>query len=76
MELQDLNTDNKTKCLILGCGPSLNEIAEEDVAKLAKDHLIITIKQSYLEFGEYSDIQCFNCNNIVEYERKKAAQTQ
>jgi hypothetical protein len=69
----DIKKNNtKTKCLILGCGPSLNEITKEKVKELSKDHVIATIKQSYLEFGDYSDFQFFNCNNICHYERSKA----
>jgi hypothetical protein len=69
---EDLNPEKKEKCLILGCGPSLNEITESDIKNLSKDHIIATIKQSYLKFGDYSDFQFFNCNNLVKYERKKA----
>ena len=69
----DIKKNNtKTKCLILGCGPSLNKITKEKVKELSKDHVIATIKQSYLEFGDHSDFQFFNCNNITKYERNKA----
>lgn len=64
--------NKKINCLILGCGPSLCNINEEYIKKLSEDYLIITIKQAYLKFGEYSDFQFFNCNNISFYERKKA----
>jgi hypothetical protein len=77
MSLLDQFTDykknnTKTKCLILSCGPSLNGITKEKVKELSKDHVIVTIKQSYIEFGDYSDFQFFNCNNIIKYERNKA----
>jgi len=71
-DFKKLNPEGKSKCLILGCGPSLSKINEDQIKKLSKDHLIVTIKQSYLRFGEYSDLQFFNCNNIIKYERKKA----
>lgn len=69
----DIKKNNtKTKCLILGCGPSLNGITKEKVKELSKDHIIATIKQSYLQFSEYSDFQFFNCNNVIKYKKNKA----
>jgi len=69
-EIKKNNT--KTKCLILSCGPSLDKITKDQIKKLSKNHIIVTIKQSYLKFGDYSDFQFFNCNNITKYKRNKA----
>jgi hypothetical protein len=62
----------KDKALILGCGPSLDVINKDLVDEFSKTHIIATIKQSYLRFGEYSDLHFFNCNNITPYTRNKA----
>jgi hypothetical protein len=64
--------NKKNKVLILGCGPSLSKITEDKVKELSKDHLIATIKQSYIPFGSYSDFQFFNCNNLIRYEGEKS----
>jgi hypothetical protein len=69
-ELKQKN--NKKKVLILGCGPSLLKIKEEYLNKISKEYIIATIKQSYNHFGNYSNFQFFNCNNVCRYPRKKA----
>ena len=68
----DIKKQNKkSKVLILGCGPSLSEISLDKVIDLSEDHLIATIKQSHIPFGDYSDFQFFNCNNLSKYQSKK-----
>jgi len=55
------------KCLILGCGPSLKDVGRKRIMELSKDYVVVTIKQSYLQFKEKSEFQFFNCNNFMNY---------
>ena len=64
--LHDFKTE-KSKCLILGCGPSLKEVNVNKIKDMAKDHLIVTIKQAYFQFKNVSEMQFFNCNNFIKY---------
>ena len=49
-----------------------NNVNVDKVKEMAKDHLIVTLKQAYFQFQDVVDIQFFNCNNFIEYRGDKA----
>ena len=58
------------QCYILSCGPSLLETPKKKLREKLSGKLVFTVKQAYLEFGEISSFQFFNCNNFTNYQNK------
>lgn len=62
------NQANKTDCLILGCGPSLNDFSEEKLRAVSKDKTVFAIKQAFLRVPDLIDFHFVNDNNYQPYE--------
>ena len=62
MLLSDLKPKYKGRdCLILSCGPSLNDISNKLIRRFAQDKVVICVKLAYNKFADICDIHCFNC---------------
>ena len=51
-------------CYILNCGPSLNDIPEDELREKLKDKLVFSVKQTYEKFGDITDFHIYNCANL------------
>ena len=49
------NTHKGKECLLLNCGPSLNDYTKEKIKEIAKDKIVIAVKQAYLKVPEIVD---------------------
>jgi hypothetical protein len=55
------------ECLILGCGPSLEEYDSETIREFAKGKIVICIKEAVLRFEDICDIFTFNRFRVRDY---------
>ena len=62
------NIINNKDCVILTCGPSLNDFSEIDLREKLKDKFVIAVKQAYHKVPDLVDMHVFNCNNYEPYE--------
>jgi hypothetical protein len=53
-----------TNCLLLNCGPSLNNYSESELRLLAKDKKVAAVKLAYNVLPDLVDIHFFNCCNL------------
>jgi len=58
------NIHKGKKCLLLNCGPSLNDYTEEQIREAAKDKIVIAVKQAYLKVPDIVDYHFWNCCNL------------
>jgi len=56
------------ECVILTCGPSLNDFSEEELKEKLKDKFVIAVKQAYNKVPDLVDMHVFNCNNYEPYD--------
>ena len=56
-----------TKCLILGCGPSLKKLSVRKLSELKNEYTIFAIKQAHNLAPLYVDFHFFNDNNLSTY---------
>jgi len=66
--IKDIAKDKE--CVILTCGPSLNNFSEEDLREKLKDKFVIAVKQAFNKVPDMVDMHVFNCNNYEPYEYK------
>lgn len=52
------------ECVILTCGPSLNDFNREKLKEYCKDKVVIAVKQAYDYVPEIVDIHLWNCSNL------------
>ena len=58
------NSHKGEDCLLLNCGPSLNDYTEEQLREIAKDKIVIAVKQAYLKVPDIVDYHFWNCCNL------------
>lgn len=58
----------KDKCLILGCGPSIQELSLSKLKELSETHCIFAIKQAFNIAPELIDFHFINDNNYSRYD--------
>jgi len=59
---------NEKECVILSCGPSLNDFTEEFLREKLKDKFVIAVKQAFNKVPDMVDMHVFNCNNYEPYD--------
>jgi len=59
--LQD--TYKNRECVILSCGPSLNNYSREELEEKLKEKVVIAVKQAILKYPK-ADFHCWNCCNL------------
>jgi len=52
------------ECILLNCGPSLNDFSEEKLKEISKDRVVIAVKQAYLKAPDIVDYHFWNCCNL------------
>ena len=52
------------ECILLNCGPSLNDYSEDKLREIAKDKIVIAVKQAYLKVPDIVDYHFWNCCNL------------
>ena len=55
-------------CVIVTCGPSLNDFTEEELREKLEDKFVIAIKQGFNKVPDMVDMHLFNCNNFQPYD--------
>ncbi|GHG97629.1 hypothetical protein [Pseudodonghicola xiamenensis] len=55
-------------CVILACGPSLNEYSPEQLRELCKDSVVLAIKQAFAYVPEVCDFLLLNTWNYQKYD--------
>ena len=58
------NKHKDKECLLLNCGPSLNDYTEKQIREAAKDKIVIAVKQAYLKVPDIVDYHFWNCCNL------------
>lgn len=56
------------KCIVFGCGPSLNDYDVDLIKDKHEDYVFICIKQSFFKFKNRCNIHVINDNNLVKYD--------
>ena len=65
MQTQDLlNRHKGESCLLLTCGPSLNQYPVDTLLEAAKDRVVVAVKQAYDKIPEVVDYHFWNCCNL------------
>jgi hypothetical protein len=54
-------------CLILGCGPSLNDFTDDQLKELCQDKVVFSIKQAFNRIPYLTNYHFLNSANIVQY---------
>ena len=62
------NITNQKECVILSCGPSLNDFSEEFLREKLQDKFVIAVKQAFNKVPDMVDMHVFNCNNYELYD--------
>ena len=62
------NYFNGEKCIVFGCGPSLNDYEPSLLIDRFHDHYFLCIKQSFYRFKDRCNIHFINDNNMIRYE--------
>lgn len=62
------NSYDGKNCIILGCGPSLNELTQDKLLELSKTNTIFAIKQAYYINPQVIDFHFVNDNNYSHYD--------
>ena len=71
MKLENLKNKYKDKdCIILTCGPSLNEYSKEKIRDFCKDKIVICVKEAVIEFEDICDYFVFNRWRVRNYNIK------
>lgn len=52
------------ECVILNCGPSLNDVDKKKLKEYCKDKVVLAVKQAYDYLPEVVDIHLWNCSNL------------
>ena len=52
------------ECILLNCGPSLNDYSEEKLREISKGRIVIAVKQAYLKVPDIVDYHFWNCCNL------------
>lgn len=60
--LKDCHKDKE--CLLLNCGPSLNDYTADELRKAAEGRIVIAVKQAYLKVPDIVDYHFWNCCNL------------
>ena len=68
MDILENSFEGET-CYILNCGPSLNDVDENEFRQFLKDKNVLSIKQAYNKFAKETDFHFFNCSNLPHDER-------
>ena len=66
-----LDSFKNKECVILTCGPSLNDFSKEELEEKLQDKFVIAIKQAYNKCPDLVDMHIFNCNNYEPYSYKE-----
>lgn len=56
-----------TKCIILGCGPTLKKLSPQKIEGLKKEYCIFAIKQAHNIAPLFTDFHFINDNNLSTY---------
>ena len=56
------------ECVILTCGPSLNDFSDEELREKLEDKFVIAVKQAFHKVPDMVDMHVFNCNNYEKYD--------
>ena len=54
----------KRECVILNCGPSLNDVDKQKLKEFCKDKVVLAVKQAYNYLPEVVDFHFWNCSNL------------
>lgn len=52
------------ECVILTCGPSLNDVEKKKLKEFCKDKVVLAVKQAYDYIPEVVDFHFWNCSNL------------
>ena len=52
------------ECVILTCGPSLNDVHKAKLKEYCKDKVVLAVKQAYNYLPEVVDFHFWNCSNL------------
>ena len=52
------------ECVILTCGPSLNDVEKQKLKEYCKDKVVLAVKQAYDYLPEVVDFHFWNCSNL------------
>ena len=55
-------------CYILSCGPTLTDHNQDKIKKILSNNLVISVKQAFDLYGEYTDFHTYNCANYKNYD--------
>ena len=55
------------KCVVFGCGPSLNDYEASFVKQKLHDHYFLCIKQAFYKYKDRCNIHFINDNNMIHY---------
>ncbi|MCH7228002.1 hypothetical protein [Haloferula sp. A504] len=63
------------ECLVVTCGPSLNQLSDEELRSLADGRFVIAIKQAYLRCRDFADLVLLNNvnNRKLDIDRGRTA---
>ncbi|NDB29927.1 hypothetical protein EB151_10305 [archaeon] len=56
------------ECVILTCGPSLNDFSNEELREKLDGKFVIAVKQAFHKVPDMVDMHVFNCNNYEMYD--------
>jgi len=59
------------KSVLISCGPSLNDQDKNKLNELLKSRLVLSIKQSFDLFSQFTDFHFYNCANYKKYDYSK-----
>ena len=63
--IKDFKDRHKGKeCLLLNCGPSLNDYTPKELRKAAKGRIVFAVKQAFLKAPDIVDHHFWNCCNL------------
>ena len=75
------DTHKGEECILLNCGPSLNDFSVDKLKEISKDKIVIAVKQAYLKVPDIVDYHFWNCcnlpvaNNGIHYDYSKSNAT-
>ena len=68
MKITDLKDKHKnSECVVLTCGPSLNEYSREKVRDFCKGKIVICVKEAVIEFADICDYHIVNGTRMRSY---------
>jgi glycosyltransferase involved in cell wall biosynthesis len=58
------DTYKDKECVILACGPSLNDVDKDKLREFCNDKVVLAVKQAYDFLPEVVDFHFWNCSNL------------